>query len=99
MSKYEERAFPLGKTKPDLAGLKCQLARLKEDLGRFMSRNPAGAVVASLRERIRELETQIAEADRARLKERQAGREAGGEPGDAAEGVHSTAGRFPPRRR
>ncbi len=93
MSKFEERAFPVGKAKADLAGLKNQLARLKEDLARFISRKPDGAVIPPLRERIKELEAQIADSDRAREASRAA------EPDDRSADTHSTAGRFPARRR
>jgi hypothetical protein len=99
VSKYEERAFQIGKGKSDLASLKNQLARLKEDLGRFVARKPDGSVVAPLRERIRELEAQIADADRQQAAARQSSRDAAAEAADDSTGMHSTAGRIPPRRR
>jgi capsule polysaccharide export protein KpsE/RkpR len=101
MSKYEERAFPMGKTKPSLAGLKNQLAHLKEDLGRFQALKPNGPMIAPLRGRIRELEAEIAAADEAKMREKQANAAAG----DAADaqrdgpGLRPTTGQFPPRRR
>lgn len=98
MSKFEGRSFPVGKVKSDLAGLKNQLARLKEDLTGFMARKPNGAVISALRERIRELERQIVDADR----KAKAGMATRPNPVEAAKhstGMHSTAGRFPPRRR
>ena len=90
MSKYEEQAFQIGKAvKSDLPSLKNQLARLKEDLGRFVARKPDGPVIAPLRERIKELEAQIAAATEHRKAEQP----------DEAVGVQSTGGRFPPRHR
>lgn|GEM_PF-3380562 len=97
MSKFEERAFPVGKAKSDLFGLKNQLSRLKDDLNLFIARKPDGAVIAPLRERIRALEAEIAEADQ-RAKEGRASRAAA----DAAErsgDIRSTSGHFPSRRR
>ena len=99
MSKYEERTFQVGKVKSDLTSLKNQLARLREDLGRFMARKPDGVVVAPLRERIRELEAQIAEQDRQRAEARQSSKAAAGDAAEGSTGVHATAARVPPRRR
>lgn len=96
MSKYEEKAFPVGKTKPTLAGLKSQLSRLKEDLGQFMARKPGGAVVAPLRERIRELEAEIAAAEEEKQREKHVDR--GGDDGPEGS-MRPTGGRFPARRR
>jgi hypothetical protein len=99
MSKYEERAFPVGKVKSDLAILKSQLARMKEDLGRFIARKPDGVVIPPLRERIRELEAEIADADQ-RAKDAQASRAmAADAPEKTTSSMRSTTGLFPPRRR
>ncbi len=98
MSKFEERAFPVGKAKSDLASLKNQLARLKDDLDRFIARKPDGAVIAPLRERIKELEAEIAEADQ-RVKEAQLNRAKSAEGADESAGMRSTTGRYPSHRR
>ena len=98
VSIHEDKAFPMGKSRVDVAGLRTQLARLKEDLSRFVARSPHGSVVAPLRQRIHEIELQIAEADRERQRSRAvmaAPADEGGESG----GVRSTSSRFPPRRR
>ncbi len=98
VSMHEDKAFPMGKSRVDLAGLKTQLARLKEDLSRFVARSPHGSVVGPLRQRIHEIEMQIAEADR----ERQRARPAAAPPppaDESGESVRSTGSRFPPRRR
>jgi hypothetical protein len=113
VSKYEERAYQVGRSKPNIAGLKNQLARLKHDLEQFAARKPSGAVVTTLKERIREVEATIAEAEANRKRESQAARNvaeeaAEGEPvttapgGTAAvrrTGSYSTSSRFPPRGR
>jgi hypothetical protein len=86
----------------ELTSLKSQLARLKEDLGRISARTPGGAVVAPLRERIREVERQIADAVLQMAEDRQSRKDAAAAaaegPGDSP-GMRSTAGRIPPRRR
>ena len=94
MSKFEERAFQIGKVKADLAGLKNQLSRLKEDLGQFMARKPDGAVIAPLRERIKELEAEIAESEQ---RARDAKSAAAAEAADRTSG--NSTGLYPPRRR
>ena len=115
MSKYEERAYQVGRTKPNIAGMKNQLARLKHDLEQFTARKPAGSVVATLKGRIRELEATIAEAEANKKRESQAARAIAEEAGEAAEadaaGIssektslgrtssYSTSSRFPPRGR
>ena len=113
MSKYEERAYQVGRSKPNIAGLKNQLARLKHDLEQFAARKPSGAVVTTLKERIREVEATIAEAEANRKRESQAARNvaeeaAEGEPVTTAPGgtaavrrtwSYSTSSRFPPRGR
>ena len=101
MSKYEERAYNVGRTKPNIAGMKNQLARLKHDLEQFTTRKPSGPVVETLRERIRELETTIAEAEAHKKREAQAraaAEEAIHESGTGhARAAHSVSNRFPPR--
>lgn len=72
MSKYEERAYNVGRTRPNIAAMKNQLARLKHDLEQFVARKPDGAVVSTLKERIRELEGTIAEAEANKKREAQA---------------------------
>ncbi len=101
MSKYEERAFKVGKTTSNLSDLKNQLGRLKADLEQFVARKPDGAVVAPLRERIRALEAEIAAGDESRKRDQQAGKNARADAADALAGdaAGSLTGRFPPRRR
>jgi len=110
VSKYEERAYQVGRSKPNIAGMKNQLERLKHDLEQFAARKPSGAVVITLRERIRELEATIAEAEANRKRESQAVRSAAddaaeGEPavvptgGSVRTGTYTTSSRFPPRGR
>jgi hypothetical protein len=98
VSIHEDKAFQMGKSRVDVAGLKTQLARLKEDLSRFVARSPHGSVVGPLRQRIHEIEMQIAEADRERLRNRPPAAAAGEEGGESGS-VSATGSRFPPRRR
>jgi len=83
VSKYEERAYQVGRSKPNIAGLKNQLARLKHDLEQFAARKPSGAVVTTLKERIREVEATIAEAEANRKRESQAARNVAEEAAEA----------------
>jgi len=102
VSKFEDRAFRVGKSKPNLAEMKSQLGRLKHDLEQFMARKPGGAVVDPLRARIRALEAEINEAEAERKRERQPVSEEGDDVDRGAGGgafVRSTSGRFPPRGR
>lgn len=101
MSKFEDRAFRVGKRRSGLAEMKSQLVRLRQDLEQIAARNPTGAVVAPLRQRIRALEGEIAEAEADKARNRPQPRdEAEGEEGGTTYGsVRSTAGRFPPRGR
>lgn len=99
MTKYEERAFQSDKAKPSLAGLKNQLSRLKDDLGQFMARKPSGLVIAPLRERIRELEAEIAEAEADKMREKRAIVAAAEARRDTSETQQSTTERFPSHRR
>ncbi|MBI5165058.1 MAG: hypothetical protein HY985_14295 [Magnetospirillum sp.] len=98
MSKPEERGFPMG-TAQTVSGLKLQLARLKEDLGRFLGRKSDGTVIASLNERIHEIETLIADANRRKKQDEQSSRNASNDAAEASGEIHSTAGHFPSRRR
>lgn len=101
MSKYEERAYNVGRTKPNIAGMKNQLARLKHDLEQFTARKPSGPVVTTLKDRIRELEGTIAEAEANKKREAQARAAADENLGDGGpsytRGTHSVSTRFPPR--
>ncbi|WP_156927254.1 Gas vesicle protein V [Azospirillum halopraeferens] len=101
MSKFEDRAFRVGKRRSGLAEMKGQLVRLRQDLEQIAARNPAGAVVAPLRQRIRALEAEIAEAEAERARSRPPSRDEAdaGDEGGPRGGVRSTAGRFPPRGR
>jgi hypothetical protein len=92
---HEDKAPHGGRTSTDVSALKLQLVRLKEDLGRFLTRSPDGTVVGPLRERIRQVESEIAHADRERR------RVAGEPPAETATppAFQAISGRFPPRRR
>lgn len=99
MSRHEERAYRVGSARQGLPDLKLQLARLKEDLRQFSARNPAGAMIAPLKERIGALEAEIAEAEAGRKRDRES-RAAAEEEGTAGRTPsRSTHGHFPPRRR
>ncbi|MGE5546608.1 MAG: hypothetical protein ACM33T_06915 [Solirubrobacterales bacterium] len=97
MSKYEERAFQVGKTKADLGVLKNQLARMKEDLVQFTARKQGGSLVGPLRERIRALEGEIAAMEQARKRERVP--DEGPDASPPGQAVRQTTGRYAPRRR
>ncbi|HYG87200.1 MAG TPA: Gas vesicle protein V [Azospirillum sp.] len=101
MPSYDEKAYRVAKSKegPSLAEQKSQLARLKQDLEQFKNRQAGATVMASLQERIRELEASVARADTARMLDREARRipkDQGGDRTSASE-VRSTSSRFPPR--
>ena len=100
MSNYDEKAYRMTRSKdgPSLAEQKSQLARLKQDLEQFKNRQAGAAVMATLQERIRELEASVSRADTARALDREARRaprDADDRPG--AGDVRSTSSRFPPR--
>lgn len=102
MSKYEERTYRIAKKRPNMAEMKSQRERLRQDLEQFMARKPGAAIIASLKERIRALDAEIAEAEAERKRERE--RQPG--PGDEAEGpdgprpvARSESSRFPTRGR
>ncbi len=106
MKKYEEAAFPVGKAKPNAAQLRTQLARLKNDLEQFLARKPDGAVIEPLRERIRQLESEIAGIEANKTRERQALKDAEDDAVEDASGGSARkhtrpqiSTRFPPRRR
>lgn len=107
MSKHEETAFPVGKAKPTTPQLKMQLARLKNDLEQFLARKPDGAVVEPLRDRIKQLELEIAGVEAGKTRDRQAQANAEADAADAdsrksvpKHGVRPQAStRFPPRRK
>ncbi|MGQ9369092.1 Gas vesicle protein V [Azospirillum sp. ST 5-10] len=101
MSKFEDRAFRVGKRRSSLAEMKGQLVRLRQDLEQIAARNPTGAVVAPLRQRIRALEGEIAEAEADKARNRPPPRDdgEGDEPSGTRAPVRSTAGHFPPRGR
>lgn len=63
MTRHEERVFRTGKPKTDLATLRSQLQRLKSDLEQYLERNRHSAMIAPLKERIRELEATIGAAE------------------------------------
>jgi len=98
MPSHDERAYRVTRSKegPTLAEQKSQLARLKQDLEQFKSRQAGGAILGSLQERIRELEASVARAENARTLDREARRDGSSEGSGGAE-VRSTSSRFPPR--
>lgn len=98
MSRHEERTWRIVRKRPTLPDLKSQRERLRQDLEQFASRKPDAAVIASLKERLRALDAEIAaaESDKKRDGDRPAGedgddafRSAGSRPG--------SGGRFSPR--
>jgi len=106
VSKYEERAYNVGRTKPNIAAMKNQLARLKHDLEQFISRKPTGPVVITLKGRIRELEQTIAEAEANKKRDSQArvaaaedasAEDEAGKPAAPRTSTYTTSSRFPPR--
>ena len=96
MPNYDEKAYRMTRSKdgPSLAEQKSQLARLKQDLEQFTSRQAGGAILGSLKERIRDLEGSIARIENARALDREARRSGEDGPNHQA---RSTSGRFPPR--
>jgi len=96
MPNYDERAYRVTRSKegPSLAEQKSQLARLKQDLEQFKSRQAAGAILGSLQERIRDLEASVARIENARTLDREA-RQSGEGGGNSP--VRATSSRFPPR--
>ncbi|HYG87038.1 MAG TPA: Gas vesicle protein V [Azospirillum sp.] len=97
MPNYDEKAYRMTRSKdgPTLAEQKSQLARLKQDLEQFTSRQAGGAILGSLKERIRDLEGSIARIENARALDREARRT--GEDGGPGNPVRATSSRFPPR--
>jgi len=97
MPNYDEKAYRITRSKdgPSLAEQKSQLARLKQDLEQFTSRQAGAAILGSLRERIRDLEGSIARIENARALDREA-RQSGEGDGPRNE-VRATSSRFPPR--
>lgn len=91
MSGHEEKIYRTSKSKPNIAEMKSQLARLKGDLDHFTARTSPSTIVGPLRERISELQAQIAAAEG----ERQKGREGEAEGG----GAYSASTRYPTRGR
>jgi len=100
MSRHEERTWRIVRKRPTLSDLKGQRERLRQDLEQFASRKPDAAVIASLKERLRALDAEIAlaESDKKRDGDRPAGEE--GDGGDAFRSSSSkpgAGGRFSPR--
>lgn len=91
MSRMEERTYRVARKKLGVQELKAQRERLRQDLEQFASRKPDASVIASLKERLRGLDAEIAaaEAERKRDADRQSGDSEGGE----GEG----GGRYSPR--
>ncbi|MEE3623398.1 hypothetical protein UCD39_05270 [Nitrospirillum sp. BR 11752] len=107
MTRHEERVFRSAKPKTDLATLRSQLQRLKGDLEQYLARNSSSAMIAPLKERIRELEGTIAAAEERSARPRASGW-TGAIDGAAAQraeapprshGGPAGGDRFPPRRR
>ncbi|WP_207485947.1 hypothetical protein [Arenibaculum pallidiluteum] len=106
MSKYEERVYiSSGNAKKSIAAMRNQLAMLKRDVEQYSARKPGGPMVMALKEQIRKLEGEIADAEANKKREREAraaqDSEIGGtgEDGQSRGGLRSTSSRFPPRRR
>ncbi len=95
MDHHEDKAAQM-LSRTNVSTLKRQLLRLKEDLVRIRARAPNGLVVGPLRDRIREVESQIAKADRER--HRSEGAEDNTDPVIGSP-VQATTGHFRPRRR
>lgn len=101
MTRHEERVFRAAKPKTDLATLRSQLQRLKSDLEQYLERNRNSAMIAPLRQRIKELEATIGAAEERSARPRNSGW-GGVVDGAAAQRVESgprAAERHPPRRR
>jgi len=105
VSRYEERVYVTGTAKKSVADLRKQLTVLRGDLQQYMARNPRGPMVDPLREQIRRLEAEIADAEASKKRDRDARTETEGEEGaPSADGrparpMRATSGHFPPRRR
>ena len=85
--------------KVELSDLKNQLARMKEDLDRFVARKPTGLVVEPLRERIRQTEALVAEGTRRLAEDRKSLRDSSTDSqADPSAGMQSASGRLRPRR-
>lgn len=105
MTRHEERVFRTGKPKTDLATLRSQLQRLKSDLEQYLERNRHSAMIAPLKERIRELEATIGAAEERSARPRATGW-TGAIDGSVARRADAapragapSAERYPPRRR
>lgn len=103
MSRYEERTYRVGKKKPNIQEMKSQRERLRQDLEQFSARKPGAVVIQSLRERIKALDQEIADAEAERKRERAASAPGDEEGGPADDGPRmpqrATSTRFPPRGR
>ncbi|HIJ62691.1 MAG TPA: hypothetical protein HPQ04_08390 [Rhodospirillaceae bacterium] len=85
--------------KVELSDLKNQLARMKEDLDRFVARKPTGLVVEPLRERIRQTEALVAEGTRRLAEDRKSLRDSNTDSqADPSAGMLAASGRVRPRR-
>ncbi|MBC7952827.1 MAG: hypothetical protein H7Z12_13545 [Rhodospirillaceae bacterium] len=61
MAHYEEKLYRVTKTQPPaLSDLRSQLATLKRDLEHFQSSRASAVLMASVKERIRQIETHLA---------------------------------------
>ncbi len=91
MAHYEEKLSRASNRPPTTAELRAQLVRLKSDLEHFQSSKASTALVASLKDRIRQVETQLAQAT-----PKPARREPPAEP-DAGAPFYATQARYAAR--
>jgi len=62
LAHYEEKLTRASSRPPTTAELRTQLIRLKSDLEHFQTSKASAGLVASLKERIRQIEAQLAQA-------------------------------------
>lgn len=93
MSRMEERTYRVARKKLGVQELKAQRERLRQDLEQFASRKPDASVIASLKERLRGLDAEIAaaEAEHKRDTDRQSGDSEGGD-GEGGGGRYAPRG-------
>lgn len=99
MSRHEERTWRIVRKRPTLPDLKSQRERLRQDLEQYASRKPDAAVIASLKERLRALDAEIAQAesDKKRDGDRPAAEDGDGVEAFRNSSTRSSGGRFSPR--
>jgi hypothetical protein len=93
MAHYEEKLYRVSKTRPALSDLKSQLVTLKRDLEHFQSARASGALMDSLKDRIRQIEAALARETASRLRPAPAPVE------DTPPAVYATSARYNARAR